>query len=346
MEFPNEKKGPEEKEISFRDLQAIPKKPVHPTVRWPIEAGHEEAATTDSPEPLYNQAIVTFEQVVKGLLEGRRPDLSPPIRIATDFVGPLSTSSRLLFLSLSYAETPFYPLLNAVNSTLLAIKVGMGVGYAKEDLIKLGVASLLHNVGMWKIPREVLLKPGPLSASERMEIKKCPLYSKELLKTLPPGYEWLATVAEQTHERETGSGYPNGLKGQEIHEFAKIIGLVDAYEAMTRYRPYRAGGFRTPDEAIKELLHCREAEGYSEDLIKTLLRQLSVYPPGSFVRLNSGEIARVLEINPLAPLRPRVEVLFDPGLKRLKTPKVLDLDQDLLLYITGCLLPTALPKEV
>ena len=79
--------------------------------------------------------------------------------------------------------------------------------------------------------------------------------------------------------------------------------------------------------------------------MKVLVKQLSVFPPGSLVRLNTGEMGQVLESNSFAPLRPKVEVWIDTSQKRLKNPKVIDLDKGLLVYITGCINPTTLPKE-
>lgn len=350
MEFPREKTDPKEASpqekggISFKDLKELLKKPPAEAEQR-VETREKEAAAAPSAEALYQKALLELEQVIKTLLEDKRPDLSALSQIVADCVAALSAGSQLLIISFSYPEAAFYSFLHAVNTTVLAIKLGMGLGYEKEDLIKLGMAALLHDVGMWKISQDIILKEGPLAPPERAEMRRHVAYSQILLSALPPGYEWLRTIAEQTHERENGSGYPKGLKGDEIHEHAKIIGLIDAYEAMTHHRPYRTGGYRTSDDALKELIHVRETQGYSWDLVKTLVRQVTVFPPGSFVRLNSGEIAQVLEINPLAPLRPRVEVCFDAAKKRLKTPKVIDLDQDTLVYITASILPTELPKK-
>ena len=352
MEFDTSESGQEEiarhaqRGISFKDLKDLLKEPTPKKERGLAKDSGTEAAAADSTEVLYRQAIIEREQVIRDLLEGKPPSLEPLVRIIMDFVEALSTSSHLLVLSFSYSKDLFYPLFNSVNHAILAIKLGMGLEkYEKTDWVKLGVACLLSDVGIWKIPRELILKAGHLSPSELAEVRKHPTYSGEMLKTLPPEHLWLRTVAEQSHERENGSGYPHGLRGDEIHEFAKIIGLVETYEAITHYRPYRPGGLRTPDAALKELINIHESEGYPGELVKILVKQLSVFPPGSWVCLNTGEIGQVLESNSLAPLRPKVEVWIDTSQKRLQNSKVIDLDKGLLVYITGCINPAALPKE-
>jgi len=352
MEFDARKSGPkdvppqEERGISFKDLKEILREPSSTNVGGPAKSKGTEAAAADSTEVLYRQAIIEREQVIRDLLEGKQPSLETLIRIVTDFVEALSISSHLLVVSFSYSKDLFYPLFKSVNHAILAVKLGMGFEkYEKNDLIKLGVACLLSDVGIWKVPRELILKTGRLSPSEQAEVRRHSTYSGEMLKILPTGHQWLQTVAEQSHERENGSGYPRGLRGDEIHEFAKIIGLVESYEAITHYRPYRPEGLRTPDAALKELINSHESEGFSGEMVKILVRQLSVFPPGSWVRLNTGEIGQVLESNSFAPLRPKVEVWIDASQTRLKNPKVIDLDNGLLVYITGCINPAALPKE-
>lgn len=349
MEFPKEKEDPEEtpppeEGISFKDLKEILKEAPTQAAERKAKPGSGATEGTASAEAAYRRAIIELERFIAALLEGKPPDLSPLIRIASDFVEALSSNSALLMLALSFSEAPFYPLLNAVNSAILAIKIGTGLGYPKEERIKLGLAALLHDVGSWKIPRDLILKGGRLSEEEREKIRKHPIYSRDLLRLLPPEYAWLPETAYQEHEREHGEGYPSGIKGEGIGEFARIIGLVDAYEAITHQRPYRPA--RTPAEALKELIDFRKRDGYPWNLLKTLVREISVFPPGSWVVLNSGETARVVETNPLSPLRPTVEIRFDSAKRRVILPKIVELEKDPLLHITGSLLPTALPEEV
>lgn len=127
-----------------------------------------------------------------------------------------------------------------------------GVNYSSKQLIELGITSILHDIGMVFIPQEIVEKNGKLTASELEKIRKHPYCTYKILQTLGEKYSWIAKVAYQEQEREDGRGYPRGLKGDEIHDYAKIIGVVDVYEALTHDRPQRMGYM--PHEAVKLLL--------------------------------------------------------------------------------------------
>ena len=102
------------------------------------------------------------------------------------------------------------------------------------------------------VPKRILDKPGPLTTDETTLVRQHPEKGFRILQRLGAEFEWLANVALQEHEREDGSGYPSGLKGDEVHEYAKIVGLADAYESLTHVRPYRDK--RTAFDAVKELI--------------------------------------------------------------------------------------------
>jgi HD-GYP domain-containing protein (c-di-GMP phosphodiesterase class II) len=181
------------------------------------------------------------------------------------------------------------------------------------------------------VPKQVLDKPGPLTADETTLVRQHPERGFRILQRLGAEFEWLANVALQEHEREDGSGYPRGLKGDEIHEYAKIVGLADAYESLTHFRPYRnkRGAF----DAVKELITVQRAK-YPDHALKGLIRGLSTFPVGSHVRLNSMEIARIVATNPAFPLRPVIEVVAGPRGERLASPRRVDLSTNTLLYVT------------
>ncbi len=120
---------------------------------------------------------------------------------------------------------------------------------------------------------------------------------------------WLAQVVLQAHERGNGQGYPHRLKGRDISELAQIIGLVDIFDALVSPRPYRRR--LLPHEAVRELL-TTERTAFPREIMKALVEQLSVYPLGTRVRLNSGEEGVVVRITARYPSRP---VLRVPGIE-------------------------------
>ncbi len=235
----------------------------------------------------------------------------------------------VISLATSYFLNNNYLPVHSVNVCLYAISIGSGLGYDRERLTNLAIAALLHDVGMSRVPKEMLLKPGPFSGEEWAEIKKHPIYGYRILKVVKDFHEDIVLSVYQQHERELGQGYPKGYKGEKIHEFAKIIGLVDAYEAMTHPRVYQE--FRSPHEAIKELLAMNG--GFAERILKMLIVQFTVYPIGTVVQLNTGEVGEVKMVNKDFSTRPTVEIILDSEGQRLKESKRINLSQQPGLFI-------------
>lgn len=131
----------------------------------------------------------------------------------------------------------------------LSVKIAQKLGLSSEINYTIALASLFHDIGKFFIPDEILNKPSSLSDEEFNYIKKHSTYSSELLKG--KFVEDIAKIVEEHHERLDGSGYPQGLKGDQIRIEARIIGVVDSYDAMTSDRAYRKG--MSPESAIEEL---------------------------------------------------------------------------------------------
>jgi hypothetical protein len=197
---------------------------------------------------------------------------------------------------------------NLVNVSILATKVGSGLGYYGQELQRLTLAGLMHDIGLFAVPQSVVTKSGRLTHEERTLIEQHPELGYQLVRTLGSEWEWLAQVVRQAHERWNGRGYPNRLKGRDIHEMAQIIGAVDIFDALVTPRPYRRRFF--PHEAVRELLVV-ERSAFPREVMKALVEQLSAYPLGTLVRLTTGEVGSVVGTNVQFPLRPIVAVEAD-----------------------------------
>src|ERR1043165_2644859 len=194
---------------------------------------------------------------------------------------------------------------NLINVSILATKVGSGLGYYGQELQRLTLAGLVHDIGLFAVPQSIVTKSGLLTQEERTLIEQHPDLGYQLVRRLGTEWEWLAEVVRQAHERWNGRGYPNRLKGRDIHEMAQIIGAVDVFDALVTPRPYRRRFF--PHEAVRELL-VAERLAFPREIMKALVEQLSAYPLGTLVRLTTGEVGSVVGINRQFPLRPIVEV--------------------------------------
>lgn len=231
---------------------------------------------------------------------------------------------------------------HGINVAIFAIKIGEGLGYKRDQLVELGIAALIHDIGMCKIPDEVVNKEGILTNEEYALIKKHPQFGYEIvLNSLGEKYKWLAEVVSQEQEREGGQGYPRGLQGNEIHEYAKVIGIVDVYEALSHPRPQRKRFL--PYESTKVIVNSSK-NMFPQKLIRALLTKLSCFPISSYVVLNSKAIGRVVETNEASPLRPVIEMLYDSMGKKLTEKKIVKLQDTPLLYITDSMFEEDLPK--
>ena len=250
-------------------------------------------------------------------------------KIATGFVDTLQQSDHFLVKAITGGKAS--PIIsNMVNVSIFATKLGMGIGYQREALIGLALAGLLHDVGMLQLPESLLSNPGKLNDEERAQIQRHPEIGFQMLSKLGAQYAWLAQVAWQEHERWNGQGYPRGLKGDQIHEYARIIGLVDIFEALMSPRPYRRR--MLAHEAIRELL-VAEKTSFSIPIIKALVQQFSLFPLGTMVQLNTGEVGVVTQLNPRYPLRPVVSVNQGTNGPGAAAAKSVDLSATTLVHI-------------
>jgi HD-GYP domain-containing protein (c-di-GMP phosphodiesterase class II) len=260
-----------------------------------------------------------------------------PIEELEDVVGrvilSLERGSELFWL----ADNPTPPDTDYVTAHLasvgvLSIRIGADLGYDRLQLADLGVAALLFDLGLWQLPERILTKGEPLTAEEQNLYNSHPRLSADTIRRSNVQREGLVEAVLEHHEREQGQGYPQGLPGSAIHPHAKIIGLMDTYTRLTSPRPPQAR--LLPHEAIREIVRSKH-ESFPSALIKALLSEISVFPPRTMVKLNTGEVGRVVGVNRNHPLRPKVEVIVDSKGDRLHAPKLIDLSEAPFLYITG-----------
>ncbi|MBW7456947.1 HD-GYP domain-containing protein [Paenibacillus sepulcri] len=195
---------------------------------------------------------------------------------------------------------------HSVNVAILSGIMGLAKGYNRNQLEELGMGALLFDIGMTRLPKDLLNKTSPLTPEERVLMEKHTEDGFNIIRAQHDISLLSAHCAFQHHERYNGSGYPRGLKGDAIHEYAQIVALADVYDALTSPRPHRKR--HTPTEAI-EFLFAAGNTFFDLDLIQTFCKHISIYPVSTTVLLSSGQIAVVALNNPLAVNRPIVRIL-------------------------------------
>lgn len=198
-----------------------------------------------------------------------------------------------------------YTFHHSVNTTIIALVLGMASGYTEQKLIELGMGVLMHDIGKIKVPEEILNKKTPLTAAEFEEIKKHSTYGFEILRKNNDLGLLSAHIAFQHHERWDGSGYPRGLKGKEIHEFGRLAAIADVYEALTSKRVYRKA--IEPNEAYEYVI-AQSDKHFDPQALEVFKKHIAVYPSGSGILLSNGQRGNVVKQNPSFPNRPLVRV--------------------------------------
>ena len=198
-----------------------------------------------------------------------------------------------------------YIVCHSVNVSILSVAVGDALKLPSHKLIELGMAGLLHELGMFKLPDTFQNANRPLTDIEKRALSAHPLLGYRVLKEL--GFPPNVTLAVlEHHEKENGTGYPQGLTGDKIAMSAKILAVASAYDAQIVSRPFRSArnGYASLVELLKE-----SKQAYDENILRRMIFILSLYPIGSFVELKNGSLAVVHDANPDDPRHPDVKIL-------------------------------------
>jgi HD-GYP domain-containing protein (c-di-GMP phosphodiesterase class II) len=171
----------------------------------------------------------------------------------------LQTEARKTFEKISRIldERDHYTAVHSSSVAELSVKIGQEMGLSEREIEKIDIAARVHDIGKVAIPDAVLLKPGPLDDAEWETMKRHPVISAELIEGLEI-YSHVANAVRHEHERWNGSGYPDGLKGDEIPIVARIIAAADVYDALSTDRPYRKAF--THEESIEMIGEMRGSE--------------------------------------------------------------------------------------
>ena len=252
-------------------------------------------------------------------------------RVMNLIMEDLSRNDDAMIMLMNIQTVDHYLYSHSLNVCVYAAMLGLAMGYDRDRLMTLGTGSLLHDIGKTQISIQVLLKPGMLTAYEFEEMKRHAERGYYLLKD-EPGIPLLAAhCAYQHHERLNGSGYPRGLKETEIHDYAKLIGIVDSYDAMTSRRAYRNA--MLPHQAV-EALYSGSGTLYDTTILKFFRDKVAIYPIGITVKLSTGQSAVVVGINASCAHRPIVRVIADEQGEPLRTPFDLDLSKHLNVLVS------------
>lgn len=196
-----------------------------------------------------------------------------------------------------------YIALHSLRVCILALAFGRQLGMPRDQLEVLGLGALLHDIGMVKVPDEILCKPEALTPAESVQMKQHVAWGADILYASRQIPSAAIEVVTAHHERFDGSGYLNGLRGEQIGDFGMIGAIVDHYDAITSDRAYQTA--ISAHSVLMQMYGWRNTL-FSAPLVEKFIQCLGIYPIGSVVELNSGEVGVVAAINRQQRLKPHV----------------------------------------
>jgi hypothetical protein len=228
---------------------------------------------------------------------------------------------------------------SSINSAILSAMIAQELKLPPHKVMQIITGALLHDLGMLRLPKEILAKRGGLSQEEIQLMRSHPLHTYRIVSKEMNYPDDVGLIALQHHERWDGQGYPGQISGENIDIGARILSVADAFEAMVSKKPYRNSmvGY----EAMKALMSDNQSR-FDPEVLKAFIAIMGIYPIGSIVVLNDGAIGRVTEVLPGAPLRPKVQILIDKTGKKQQNREILNLLAEKSRFIARALNPKEL----
>jgi HD-GYP domain-containing protein (c-di-GMP phosphodiesterase class II) len=276
----------------------------------------------------YENTQRLLEDITEQVSAGKVPDIEHVESTVSGMVEcVVRNADALLWMSkLKRTDNETYDHALSVSIHLMAF--GRNLGLPPDELHSLGMGGLLKDVGFIQLPTELIHKPGGLTPAERAQMRQHVQLGCELLARDFSMAEVVFDIIVKHHERIDGSGYPAHLTGEEIGLYPEMAGLVDSYCAMSYPRVFRPA--RNPQWVIDEINGMRDTR-FTASVVDEFIQFVGLYPVGTLVELNSGEVGVVYEQNRVRRLKPRVMVLLGPDKSRNSSPGILNLLSDPLV---------------
>ena len=331
-----QKKGetpPDQKESDASSINFSAIKDKKPPVKEPFKDLMQQAAET---EELYNKGVLLADKIFNSDASLTKTVIADIKQFIGDLIVCVAGRDHWLlgcvFGSCSPQEVS-PAVLNLVNVCVLSLELGMGLHYSQSRLLNLGLAAFLHDLGA-RSYRDMISQPKNFSDQEKEVVRnlvnKNPIVASEMEQIQNDLSVIVFEIIKQEREVIGSSKSVPGARNEEIAEYAQIIGLTDVYEALTHRRPYRDKNY-TPVEALKIILDNKKL--FNPSVIKIFLERVGMYPQGTFVELNTREVACVVRQNHKMPLCPIVRVVYDPEGNKVDKEREIDLSEGTKIYI-------------
>ncbi|HEX7719658.1 MAG TPA: HD-GYP domain-containing protein, partial [Woeseiaceae bacterium] len=273
-------------------------------------------------EPRYDALLQSLQKTFQHVTAEKHFDFANVREGVRDVAGSLQRNPDAVMWLLRLKSIDDYSFDHAMDVTVHALLLGGHIGWRGQRLLELGVAGLLQDVGKTQVPPELLTTTESLDEAQRRLIQSHVASSLEILMQQVNLPTEVLQIVSRHHERWDGSGYPQGLSFEKIGLAAEIAGLVDSFCAMLRNKPYRTAiGHQ---QALEELFKLRDRQ-FNPVLMEQFVQCVGLYPVGTLVELNSGDVGVVVQQNRVQRSRPRILLMLDADKVAVRTYQVVDL---------------------
>jgi HD-GYP domain-containing protein (c-di-GMP phosphodiesterase class II) len=270
----------------------------------------------------FDQHSQQLKSLYNDLTIGVKLDVSLLNQVSNEIVDSVLRNSNAMAILSRLKDKDGYNWRHMINCTILMSVFAKYLGIKNEQIQQLALGAMLHDVGHTKLPQGIINKTENLNELEFKALKKHVVQSLGLVKGESGISPLVMDMILNHHERVDGSGYPRGLSGSKISKPAKMMAIVDVYDAMTSDRPHQNG--EEPIHALRYLLANKHQ--FDAQLVQKFIKCLGVHPVGTIVRLTNDRLALVLEGNKQSPMKPKVKVFYNTKHKHHITGKDLDLN--------------------
>ncbi|WP_419786535.1 HD-GYP domain-containing protein [Pseudodesulfovibrio sp.] len=277
--------------------------PVKPRV--PFEAEVEAAGMA------YENAMVHARRIINDVKMGRKVDYEASLDTVGNIVDSAVRNPDTLVCLSKLSTYDEYTYAHCINVATIAVVFGEYLGMTRDELINLGAAGMMHDLGKTAVPSRIINKRARLTEQEFAEIKRHPEYGCDILEKNGHVPDEVLDAVRHHHEKCNGAGYPEHRVKKDISSLARIISLADVYDALTSDRSYKDAIL--PNKALAIMYGMREQD-FDPMEVQLFIKCLGIFPSGSLVRLTSGSYGVVYESNPAMPLLPKIKIILDEDL--------------------------------
>lgn len=271
---------------------------------------------------LYKQAKSLQSKILRDISTGHEIELEPAQELTSQLIDSIFRNQDALSCISRIREKDAYLMEHSLNVSILISMFAKHLKMPRAHIETLALGAFLHDIGKILIPDEILHKPGKLTDAEFEIMKSHVSKGVTALKAVEGISDEVIHIVIQHHEKLNGTGYPNGLAGEQIDQAGRMITIVDIYDAMTAERVYKKG--MSPSAALKIMLGMTP-DSLDSALLQQFIKCIGIHPVGSLVKLTSGKLAIVTESNPENPLCPIVKVFYHTKYQRHSEIKDIDL---------------------